>query len=45
MCLNYIAAKESTLADNTAAAAFGVDLTTAERFLRSKTAIAASAQH
>ena len=42
MCLNYMAATEDTPADQGAAAAFGVPLTTAEAFLRSKIALAAT---
>ena len=42
MALNYIAAVEDSLADPAAAAAFGVRLTSAEAFLRAKTALAAT---
>jgi len=42
MALNYIGATEETPADDGAAAAFGVRLTTAEAFLRAKAAMAAN---
>ena len=43
MCLNYSSATEETLPDPTVALAFGVRLTSAETFLRNKSAMAASA--
>ena len=41
MALNYIAATENSLSDPSAPAAFGVQLTSAEAFLRGKCALAA----
>jgi len=41
MCLNYIAAKEETLAESASAPQFGVRLTSAETFLRAKNALPA----
>jgi uncharacterized protein YbjT (DUF2867 family) len=43
MCLNYSAATEETLSDPTVAPAFGLNLTSAETFLRNKSAMAATA--
>jgi NADH dehydrogenase len=42
MCLNYLVAKEDTPANPAAAAEFGVQLTSAEAFLRGKKALAAA---
>ena len=42
MALNYIGAMEDSLADPAAAGAFGVKLTSAETFLRRKSALAAT---
>ena len=42
MCLNYLAATEETRADPAAASVFGIQLTSAEAFLRGKSAMAAS---
>lgn len=42
MALNYLGAKEDSLGDPAAAAAFGVQLTSAEAFLRRKSALAAN---
>jgi hypothetical protein len=41
MALNYIGAREDSMADPAAAVAFGVQLTSAEAFLRRKCAMAA----
>jgi uncharacterized protein YbjT (DUF2867 family) len=42
MALNYIGATEDSVADHAAAGAFGVQLTSAEAFLRGKSALAAT---
>ena len=42
MALNYIGATEDSVADPAAAGAFGVQLTSAEAFLRGKSALAAT---
>jgi len=42
MCLNHIAAMEDTLIDPAAASVFGVQLTSAEAFLRRKSSMAAT---
>jgi hypothetical protein len=42
MAMNYIAATEDSPADDGAAAAFGVQLTSAEAFLRARSAVTAA---